>query len=234
MKNLNSQFGLLACLLAVFVPGESLALSCAPPRLDEAIVKNSAAIFEGTAGQKSGLNWKQNLALKKEKLFGKGGGLNDMSVYDFTVTRAWKGVEAGEKVLVLFNTYWGDTFAEGERFLIVSSRKIGGMFLSPLCGNSTDLAWAEKLGTLALLDSLIGVGHHIKIPAADRACESAKDCTAVSTHCGGCDCGTPVSLRSREKYREELAAFCMSAGRVEACDIVCETFVPQCVEGLCR
>jgi len=226
MRKFNLVFWLFACLPAVFISGKSFALSCAPPRLDEAIMKSSAAIFEGTAGKKSGLNWKQNLALKKENLLGKGGGLNEMSVYDFTVTRAWKGVEAGEKVFVLFNTYWGDTFAEGEAFLIVSPRKIGGMVLSPLCGNSTDIAWAQKQGYIALLESLIGVGHHIKIPAADRACESAKDCTAVSTHCGCCDCGTPVNARYQEKYREQLAAFCAKADGVEACDIVCETFVP--------
>ena len=225
---------LLPWFLLMCLTGEAYALSCAPPKLTEAVITNSVAVFEGVAGKKHGLTWQQKVSVKKTGITGKFAGVDNLSVYDFTVTRNWKGVAAGQTVSILFNTTWGDSYLPGSHFLVVSPRQIGEMYWTPLCGKSIDLEWARKIGDIALLEAVIGVGDHIRIVAEDRVCESAQDCTAVSTHCGGCDCGTPVSVVAAGKYRQQLQNFCAIARLTEHCEIVCETFVPACHEGLCR
>lgn len=224
----------ILCLLLACVSGTADALSCAAPTLDGAAVTQSVAIFEGVAGNRHSLTRKQKAAVKTSEPSDRLAGMENLRVYDFTVTKSWKGVAKGQTVSILFNTYWGDNYAPGGKFLIVSPERIGDMFWTPLCGHSIDLEWARKIGDLALLEQVIGVGYQIKIPAKDRTCKSAQDCTAVSTHCGGCDCGTPVSVVAAAGYREELKKFCAVARVMEHCEIVCETFVPSCHEGLCR
>lgn len=225
---------LLLWLLLTCLSGETYALSCAQPKLTEVVITDSVAIFEGVAGQKHALNRQQRASVEGDKPTGRFAGLENLSVYDFTITKSWKGVTAGQTVSILFNTAWGDNYVPGGDFLIVSPQQIGDMFWTPLCGNSIDLEWAGKMGDLELLEEIIGVGHHIKINAKDRACESAKDCTAVLTHCGGCDCGTPVSIVAAGKYKQQLQNFCAIARMIENCEIVCETFVPACHQGLCQ
>ena len=219
---------LLPWLLLTCMSGNAHALSCAQPKLDDAIITNSAAVFEGVAGNKHALTWKQKTNVKKVRLTGKFAGVENLSVYDFKVTKNWKGVIAGQTVTILFNTTWGDSYVPGSNFLIVSPQQIGGMHWTPLCGNSIDLEWARKNGDIELLEQLIGIGHQIKIVAKDRVCESAQDCTAVITHCGGCDCGTPVSVAVAGKYKEQLQTFCAITRQMDHCEIVCESFVPAC------
>ena len=43
--------------------------------------------------------------------------VENLSVYDFTVTKNWKGVAAGQTVSILFNTTWGDNYLPGSHFL---------------------------------------------------------------------------------------------------------------------
>ncbi len=224
---------LLPWLLLMCLSGNAYALSCAQPKLDEAVITHSVAIFEGVAGKKHGLTWQQEASVKKDKLSGRFAGVENLSVYDFTVTKNWKGVATGQTVSILFNTTWGDNYVPAGHVLIVSPQQIHDMYWTPLCGNSLDLEWARKNGALELLEEVIGIGQHIKIVAKDRSCESAQDCTAIMTHCGGCDCGTPVSVVAAGKYKQQLRTFCAANHLMEQCEIVCETFVPACHEGLC-
>lgn len=225
---------LVLWLLLTCLSGKANALSCAQPRLDEAVITNSVAVFEGVAGNKHSLTWQQKASVRKDKPTGRFAGVENLSVYDFSVTKNWKGVMVGQTVSILFNTTWGDNYLPGSHFLIVSPQQISDMYWTPLCGNSIDLEWARKNGDMELLEEVIGVGYQIKIAAKDRACESAQDCTAVITHCGGCDCGTPVSVVAAGKHKEQLQKFCAITRLMENCEIVCETFVPACHEGLCR
>jgi len=225
---------LFPLLLLTLLSGNVHALSCAQPKLDVAIITNSVAVFVGVAGNKHGLTWRQKASVKKDMLTGRFAGVENLSVYDFRVTKNWKGIITGQTVTILFNTTWGDNYVPGSNFLIVSPQQVGDMYWTPLCGNSIDLEWARKNGDIELLEAVISVGHQIKIVAKDRACESAQDCTAVITHCGGCDCGTPVGVVAAGKYKEQLKNFCAIARLMEQCEIVCETFVPACHEGLCR
>jgi hypothetical protein len=201
--------------------------------LDETTITNAVAVFEGVAGTKHNLTRQQKTSVKKDTPTGRFAGVENLSVYEFTVTKNWKGVATGQTVSILFNTTWGDNYLPDGNFLIVSPQQISDMYWTPLCGNSIDLEWAQKNGDLALLEEVIGIGHQIKIVAKDRACESAQDCTAVITHCGGCDCGTPVSVVAAGKYKQQLQKFCAVTRLMENCEIVCETFVPACHEGLC-
>ena len=225
---------LLLCLLLTCLSANTYALSCAQSKLSETIISDSVAIFEGVAGQKHALNRQQRASVVADKPTGRYAGLEKLSVYDFTISKSWKGVTAGQTVSILFNTTWGDSYLPGGSFLIVSPQQIGDMFWTPLCGNSIDLEWAGKCGDLELLEAIIGIGYHVKISAKDRACENAQDCTAVLTHCGGCDCGTPVSVVAAGKYKQQLQNFCAITRLMEHCEIVCETFVPACLEGLCQ
>jgi hypothetical protein len=105
---------LILLLLLTYMSGRAYALSCAPPSLDKSIVTNSVAVFEGVAGKKQSLTWKQKAAVKISNLKGKGGDIKNLSVYDFTVTKNWKGVATGQTVSILFNTYWGDNYVSDE------------------------------------------------------------------------------------------------------------------------
>jgi hypothetical protein len=234
LADIDTRRALFPLLLLTFLSSNVHALSCAQPKLDEATIKNSVAVFEGVAGNKHSLTWQQKASVKMDRLTGRFAGVENLSVYDFRVTKNWEGVTAGQTVTILFNTTWGDNYVPGSYFLIVSPQQIGGMYWTPLCGNSIDLEWARKNGDIELLEEVIGIGQQIKIVAKDRVCESSKDCTAVSTHCGGCDCGTPVSAAVAGKYKEQLQTFCAITRLMEHCEIVCESFVPACEEGLCR
>ena len=155
---MRQKFVLVVWCCMVYLSSEVYALSCAAPKLNENIIKDSAAIFEGVAGKKHGLTWMQKTAVMMNTLTGRGGDIAKLSVYDFTVTRSWKGTAAGQNVSILFNTSWGDNYLSGGEFLIVSPQQVGDMFWTPLCGNSIDLAWARKNGDTALLENTIGIG----------------------------------------------------------------------------
>ncbi len=214
--------------------GAANALSCAPRKLDEGVINSSVAIFEGVAGKKHSLTWQQRIAVWLSNLTTQGGDLNNLSVYDFAVTKSWKGAAQGRTVTILFNTYWGDNYLPGGEFLIVSPRQVGDMFWTPLCGASIDLAWARKNRDIATLEKVIGLGHHIKILENARSCASANDCTVIPTHCGGCDCGTPVAVTAAARLKDEFVKFCAIPRVTERCEIDCKTYLPSCHEGLCK
>lgn len=149
----------LVVALGLLLPGEALALSCASPSLDEAAINAATMIFEGTAGRKRALIPTERDAVHKRGFNSIGGGTSDLRVYGFTVTRGWKGAAKGQAVDVLFNTYWGDGFTEGETYLVVSPQQVGNLFSSPLCGYTSNMKLAADLGNLATLARLIGGDH---------------------------------------------------------------------------
>ena len=226
----------LALVLAatiLLLPDPALALSCARLSLDEAAVDAAVMIFEGTAGPKRTLDHREKAAVRFLGLESKGGGIEDLRVYRFTVTKGWKGASAGQGVDVLFNGYWGDGFAEGLAYLVVSPQQLGGLFWAPLCGHTIDLKHAADIGSLAVLERRIGIGHHMKIKVEDRVCWRAEDCTAVQTHCGGCSCGTPVAKTAAESYEKQFEKLCAAIRISERCDMDCPTPALSCAADLC-
>lgn len=148
---------MVALLVWPGLQGEALALSCASPELTESIIHESAAIFEGRATGKHSPSPEQKAALEKAGLSGKGLSSNGLRLYDFTITKRWKGkITEGQTVAVLLDTSWGDDYPHGVSFLIVSPKQVGGMFLNPLCGNSVDLSWARQKGDISELERVIG------------------------------------------------------------------------------
>ena len=138
--------------------GAACALTCAQPLLDAARIAEAAVIFEGTAGPPRPLTPAERSAFRASAAETKGGNVDTLRVFAFAVTKAWKGVAAGERVEVLFNTAWGDTFAEGVAVLVVGPRRIGGLVWAPLCGNTTDVDHARQSGDLARLEQILGEG----------------------------------------------------------------------------
>ena len=147
---------ILVVALAMMLPGEAFGLSCARLSLDETAIDAATMIFEGTAGPKRILTPVEKAAVRRHAVESIGGGTGDLRIYRFAVTHGWKGVATGKSVDVLFNTYWGDGFAAGETYLVVSPQQVGNLFSSPLCGHTSTMKFAAELGNLSTLARLIG------------------------------------------------------------------------------
>ena len=158
MTKRRGRFLWAVAFLIFLLPGTASALSCARPSLNRAAVWDAVAIFEGTAGRKRDLMPKEEAAVRRTAFKGKVAGTPHLKVYAFTVTRSWKGVDAGQRVEVLFNTYWGDGFAEGEDYLVVSPQRAGALFWAPLCGHTVERGHAEAMGDLRRLERLVDGG----------------------------------------------------------------------------
>ena len=149
-------FAIAVVALVLVLPGPASALSCAAPILDEPVVDAAVMIFEGTAGRDRRLSSREKAAVRKHAVRTIGGGTGDLRVYSFVVTRGWKGATPGQSVDVLINGYWGDGFAEGEAYLVVSPQQVGTLFLSPLCGHTVDIGYAADNGLLDTLQRVTG------------------------------------------------------------------------------
>tara|TARA_R110002124_G_scaffold5813_1_gene36420 strand:- start:612 stop:1316 length:705 start_codon:yes stop_codon:yes gene_type:complete len=228
--------GMIVALIIVFAGAtHAHALSCASSRLNEKNIASVPVIFEGAAASSRELTRKEKAVFKLHGLSMKGGDASNLRVFDFTVSKPWKGVTQGQTVAILYNTYWGDAFPPQESFLVIGTRKLGDLFWVPLCGNTLPLEYAKSQGDITTLEKFVGIGHHTKIPASARLCETADDCTAMGTHCGGCDCGTPVAKAFAEDYAQTHKDFCAASHTEYAfCEMDCPQSVPVCQDNLCQ
>jgi hypothetical protein len=230
---LKWSWAIVVAALGLLLPGSAFGLSCASPSLDETAIDAAVMIFEGTAGPKRSLDSRERAAVRIHAIEGKGGGSEDLRVYSFTVTHSWKGAAEGQSVDVLINSYWGDGFAEGEAYLVVSPKQVGNLFWSPLCGHTIDVRYAADIGSIAMLEQSIGIGQHMKVAIEDRVCRRAEDCTLVQTHCGGCSCGTPVARVAVERYEARFERLCATIRFAAGCDMACPPPAPSCNAGFC-
>ncbi len=146
--------GYFIVLLWVFTPLTAHALSCAPPVLDKELVKSSSIIFEGTVQKSRALNM-----LEKTKRFIKkrGGDKSNLLMYEFIVTRAWKGVKIGDIVKVLRNTYWGDEFrVDGTIYLAIGLEKEHDYYRAHLCGATNALQYYKNNRQINVLKGIFG------------------------------------------------------------------------------
>ncbi len=230
---MKTSLAIVVAALSLISPGAAFGLSCARPSLDETAIDAAIMIFEGTAGPKRSLDFRDRAAVRTHAIDAIGGGTEDLRVYRFAVTRGWKGAARGQSVDVLFNSYWGDGFAEGGAYLVVSPRQVGNLFWAPLCGHTIDVRYAAEFGTLAMLERPIGIGQHMKIRLKDRVCRRAEDCTLVQTHCGECSCGTPVTRVAAERYEARFERLCAAIRFAERCERNCPPPAPSCTAGIC-
>jgi hypothetical protein len=230
---LKGSWAIVVAALSLFLPGPAFGLSCARPSLDETTINSAIMIIEGTAGPKRSLNFRERAAVRVHAIESLGGRTGDLRVYSFTVTQGWKGAATGQSVDVLFNTYWGDGFAKGGTYLVVSPQQVGNLLWAPLCGHTIDVKHAADIGNLAMLERVIGIGQHMKIRIEDRACQRAEDCTSVQTHCGGCSCGTPVARVATERYEAQFEKLCAVVRIAEYCEMDCPPHAPSCTAGYC-
>ncbi len=231
MKNLSAAALVLLAML-FYAPGNALALSCVALTMNESVVEGAAVIFEGITGKGRRLTRAEAAALDALGVAPLGGGIANLKVFQFTVTKGWKGAVDGQEIQVLRNTYWGDSFATTGLYLVVGVQAVDDLYLAPLCGNTMYLGAAGDPTTLKALERLIGIGDHIKIRPEDRACRRDGDCAFIQTHCGACSCGTPVAGAALAKYQVLYEQACTPFKR-ENCEIHCETAVPRCRQGLC-
>ena len=224
---------IVVAALGLVLSGAAFARSCVRPSLDETAVAAAVVIFEGIAGPKRLLGIRERAVVRTDAIVTKGGRTEDLRAYGFMVTRGWKGATRGQSVDVLFNTYWGDGFAEGESYLVVSPRQVENLVWAPLCGHTIDVRHAADIGTLAMLERLIGIGHHMKVRMEDRVCQRAEDCTSVQTHCGECSCGTPVARVAAERYEARFERLCAAIRFAERCERSCPPPALSCTAGFC-
>ncbi len=171
MKKLSA-VALVLAVLGVYAPGASHALSCVAPTMNEGVVEGADIVFEGTAGPTGAPTRAEKAALDAAGIATTGGGIAEMKVFEFTVTKGWKGAAEGQRIRILRNTYWGDMFAAGETYLVVGDRQIDDLYVAPLCGNTMHICFAAQAGHLKTLERLIGVGVPIGDPPWDAICGS--------------------------------------------------------------
>ncbi len=155
---MKGSWAVVVAALGLFLPDAAFGLSCARLGLDKTAIDAAVVIFEGTAGSKRSLSFRERAVVRMHAIEAKGGSIKDLRVYTFTVTHGWKGAAKGQSVEVLFNSYWGDGFAEGVAYLVVSPRQVGKLFWAPLCGHTLDVKHAADIGSLTMLEQLIGIG----------------------------------------------------------------------------
>lgn len=145
MRNILKHI-LFSALAVVLMTSQAHALSCVAPHMNAQVFDNSAVIFEGTAIIKRELSKTEEQQLAEHDIKTKGGTLENLKAFEFRVERAFKGTEAGEQITVLRNTYWGDTFAVGTKYLVVADT-YGGLYQAPLCGSSMASEYAQDMLT---------------------------------------------------------------------------------------
>lgn len=145
---------ILVSLVCCFNISLVYALSCAPPVWDDMILESADVVFEGIAGKERELTLKEKTALTSTPLSVEKGRMNDIKIYPFTVVRGWKGIKNGDTILILRNTYWGDSFLEEENYFILSSKKIGDFYVAPLCGHSMPIKYAQDQGFIKALEKM--------------------------------------------------------------------------------
>lgn len=153
---MKRSWAIFVVVLGLFPPGAAFGVTCEEPRVDKTVIDSVIMIIEGTAGSQRPLNSREKKAIREQGLKPRDGGIGDLSVYDFTVTRGWKGVKTGQSVDVLVSDTWGGSVFEGENYLVVSPRQFGPLFWSPLCGSTVSLEYAADNGFLASLERLTG------------------------------------------------------------------------------
>ena len=67
-EKMRFTLALVLWLLLTCPSGTAYALSCAQPKMDETVITNAVAVFEGVAGKKHSLTWKQAAAGVKKFL----------------------------------------------------------------------------------------------------------------------------------------------------------------------
>ena len=162
MKNWSAVVALALLALLPYAPDTAQALSCVAPTLNENTIDDAVVIFEGVPGRKRTLRYLERTAIKAAGVATKGGGIADLRVYDFMVTKGWKGVEDGGRVEILRNTHWGDSFSAEVPYLVVAERRIGDLYLTSLCGSTVDLSWAAESGMIETLGRLLGDGQAVR------------------------------------------------------------------------
>ncbi len=163
MKKLSA-IALVLAVLRLYAPGATHALSCLQPVMNESVVEGAAVIFEGVTGRHRALSRAEKAALGAAGVVPLGGGIADLKVFQFTVTKGWKGTADGQSVQVLRNTYWGDSFATEGLYLVVGVQAADDLYLAPLCGNTMYLGATGDSVIVKVLERLMGTDARFQAP----------------------------------------------------------------------
>jgi hypothetical protein len=134
---------LRAVFTALFLLSSSaaFALSCAQPEMTRQAIEKTDVIFIGTVTKITESATDEMMA---------------PTLYEFTVTKAYKGVAENDSVTVGRAAYWGDRFADKTSYVILANKNMNGVLIADLCGLSSMEEGAEEL--IGFLDSSIPKG----------------------------------------------------------------------------
>jgi hypothetical protein len=118
------------------------ALSCVPPEMNADVFSGSAAIFVGRMVDDRPPSEPERQELEARGLAGIDP--DKIRLFGFSVSRAWKGVTPGERVIVARDTYWGDAFSREASYLVVAESRAGDILITALCGNTQHLDHADR------------------------------------------------------------------------------------------
>ncbi len=123
--------------LFLFSSPAAFALSCAEPQVNQQSVDNADAIFIGTVTKVGEKPDAEMLA---------------PTLYEFTVTKSYKGVTDGDTVTIGRVAYYGDKFAENTSYIIFAKKNLNDVLMADLCGLSGQTEFAAP-ALLELLDT---------------------------------------------------------------------------------
>ena len=87
------------------------ALSCAPPTFNQMAIEKADIIFEGPIVT----------LVPGDSGVKKDGDYTEEALFEVMVP--WKGVQKGDRVTILRNSYWGDRSTEDRTYLVVSQKE---------------------------------------------------------------------------------------------------------------
>jgi len=121
---------ILLVIILLFLPSNSVALSCAKPKLSEDILRFSELVFKGELIDNN----------RDENLVANPFHANNLKPEVFKVIKAFKGVKKNEEITIFRNVYWGDVSKNGDIQLVTTSKINGGrygvsknIYIAPYC-----------------------------------------------------------------------------------------------------
>ena len=138
--------GRFASLGLVFICGvifdsPVFALSCAPPIFDQVAIEQADIIFEGTIIS----------LVPGDSGVKKDGNYTEEALFEVIVP--WNGVNKGDRVTILRNSYWGDRSTEELTYLVVSQKetitqwfglKRKTVYRAPHCKHTLHVPYTEE------------------------------------------------------------------------------------------
>jgi hypothetical protein len=142
---------LCSIFFVCFQTDRAYSLDCASPKLNKDYIEKAQLIFKGVPVNERTLTKDEAKLLQQEGLI-YSGSLAEYLVYEFEPSEVWKGADANQNLVIVRNTYWGDTFEIGDEVFIMAEYTIEDLYITDLCGISFSTEIAVNKGYFEILN----------------------------------------------------------------------------------